>query len=461
MINLLKRITAPHSNNIDLARQEFILNIILVSFSVLSGTAFCINLINKYIQHLTTAETPYVTGIIFFFTIFLLVLSHKGWAKVGANIITLMFLFLGMYSAYHWGVDATAGILIIVLAIVIGGILIGTRYAFVITLVAGAALLVITELEANGTLVASTSWKNDGVHIADTFVTVIILSIIAVLSWLSNREIERSLARAINSENELKKQRDQLEIMVEERTRELQASQAEKLAQLYRFAEFGKSTTGLFHDLATPLTLISLNLNKLKHAEISQASVKGAQEAIHRALLGTKRMEQFMSAAKKQIQNQQVTKHFSLVTEIQQVIHLFEHRSNKQNISILFNPKTHPRMYGNPLKIHQIVSNLLSNAIDAYDTKNRDNKRIEVRLNTIDNQVILEVEDWGKGIKEDELPKIFDSLYTTKSYTLGTGIGLSICHDIVTKDLNGRIVVSSQYGKGTTFTVMFPLSENN
>jgi two-component system NtrC family sensor kinase len=68
------------------------------------------------------------------------------------------------------------------------------------------------------------------------------------------------------------------------------------------------------------------------------------------------------------------------------------------------------------------------------------------------------VEDTGCGIPKDHLVKIFDPFFTTKPEGKGTGLGLSICHGIVDK-LGGRISVSSEVGKGSTFVVTLPVNQ--
>ncbi|HEX9726603.1 MAG TPA: ATP-binding protein, partial [Vicinamibacteria bacterium] len=66
-----------------------------------------------------------------------------------------------------------------------------------------------------------------------------------------------------------------------------------------------------------------------------------------------------------------------------------------------------------------------------------------------------EIQDTGRGIPADQLPKIFDPGFTTKGVGVGTGLGLSICYKIM-QDHHGEIRVQSEVGKGSTFTVVFP-----
>lgn len=114
--------------------------------------------------------------------------------------------------------------------------------------------------------------------------------------------------------------------------------------------------------------------------------------------------------------------------------------------------------FGNPLKFHQIIANLISNAIDAYDGIPREEgrqNRVEVRLAQHSGIVRLEVQDWGQGIKPEILNKIFDPLFTTKDTDKGTGIGLTTTKHIVEKDFAGNVTVASKPGYGSTFIVEF------
>ena len=74
-----------------------------------------------------------------------------------------------------------------------------------------------------------------------------------------------------------------------------------------------------------------------------------------------------------------------------------------------------------------------------------------------DNHVYVQIKDTGIGIPKEALSRIFDPSYTTKSDGVGTGLGLSICYQIV-RDHHGEILVDSEVGRGTTFTVMLPMN---
>jgi len=155
-------------------------------------------------------------------------------------------------------------LLIYSLTIIMTGILLSTRAAFIMLLIISAYLFVITYIQINQVINIQTYWKRFDLGYIDSTIHVVTLSIITLISWLSNREIEKSLHRARTSEAALKKERDMLEVRVVQRTKELQKAQLDKMIHLYRFADFGRLASGLLHDLVSPLTTVALNLDHLQ-----------------------------------------------------------------------------------------------------------------------------------------------------------------------------------------------------
>ena len=104
-----------------------------------------------------------------------------------------------------------------------------------------------------------------------------------------------------------------------------------------------------------------------------------------------------------------------------------------------------------PGHLNQVFMNLLLNGVQAIQGEGN----IWIKTNLDKSWVIIKIRDDGKGIEEKELNKIFDPFYSTKPVGEGTGLGLSISYGIVEKH-NGSILVESEAGKGTTFTVKIP-----
>jgi signal transduction histidine kinase len=119
-------------------------------------------------------------------------------------------------------------------------------------------------------------------------------------------------------------------------------------------------------------------------------------------------------------------------------------------------PAESVEIVGVPGRLAQVVTNLVVNAIDANAPEGG---AIVLRLYRGPSGPELEISDSGCGIPAENLSRIFDPLFTTKPFGRGSGLGLTIVHDIVTSDLGGAVEVASRVGEGTTFTLRFPSVE--
>lgn len=106
-------------------------------------------------------------------------------------------------------------------------------------------------------------------------------------------------------------------------------------------------------------------------------------------------------------------------------------------------------------RLTQVLFNFMSNAI-----KNTAKGRITLRMEVNEKEIVLSVIDTGCGIPEDKLPHIFERFTKINDFVQGTGLGLTICKSIVEK-MNGRIDVKSEYGTGTTFSLVLPYERVN
>jgi signal transduction histidine kinase/FixJ family two-component response regulator len=106
--------------------------------------------------------------------------------------------------------------------------------------------------------------------------------------------------------------------------------------------------------------------------------------------------------------------------------------------------------------VHQLLTNLALNAIQA--SRSGDDVVLRVAPDASSGGVLLEVGDHGDGIPEEHLARIFDPFFTTKGPDQGTGLGLSVCHRLVS-DHGGTIEVRSRVGEGSTFAVRLPPGE--
>lgn len=111
-------------------------------------------------------------------------------------------------------------------------------------------------------------------------------------------------------------------------------------------------------------------------------------------------------------------------------------------------------------QLNQVLMHLLVNAIDAVERADDEapgaRRRITLRRQRRDDQIVIQVCDTGVGIAEQDLPNVFDPGFTTRGPGVGTGFGLSTCYRIMHKH-QGSIEISSALGQGTTATLRLPV----
>lgn len=105
-----------------------------------------------------------------------------------------------------------------------------------------------------------------------------------------------------------------------------------------------------------------------------------------------------------------------------------------------------------PLQLNQVFMNLLINASQSIE----DQGQMMIKTWMESEVIYITITDSGCGIEQDNIPKLFEPFSTTKEVGKGTGLGLSISYEIIKKH-NGKILVASEPGRGTTFTITLPV----
>ena len=215
------------------------------------------------------------------------------------------------------------------------------------------------------------------------------------------------------------------------------------------------------HDLRSPLTAIlgyseligrvgPLNDRQREFIQRVQASVQGITALIS-DLLDLGRIEAGLDARKELLDLRPLIRQ-----SLENLNNLIVAKGQKLEVEI--SPST-PLIWGNAVRIQQMITNLVSNAIK-YTPKGG---RLGVRSRQEDGQAVLQVWDQGVGIPPAEQPYIFDKFYRASNLPEdvgGTGLGLTIVKSIV-EDHQGRIWVESTPGQGTTFTIVLPAAETD
>lgn len=449
----IKGLILPRAIDEEAARRELIINIILL-FSIAGFLLInFIRLVDIFIYRQNGGLPLTATLLILFFLVFLFWLNRKGFLKTTSLLLLFTFSAPMLYSLLIWGTDLPAGLILAVLVIILAGILFGGRGILIAALTISLFLILVSWRQSQGWLPVENYWRDDPAQAADAIAHSILLLIIAGIAWLFCREINKSLKRARISERLLKEERDALEITVEKRTKEILTLEEEKIRQLYRFAEFGRLSSGIFHDLINPLSAVSLNLEQISVETDSRLA--NAKAYLSQALIATHRMEGLIAGIKKQISRETNVEIFSLNEEISQSLEILAYKARRSNVNLELKMSYELKLQGDALKFGQVVTNLLANAIEACEQS--EVKQVIVSLLDNKNEIIFQVEDSGAGIAKENLVKIFQPFFSTKqAQGQGLGIGLSLTREIVEKDFGGTISVANRLEGGAVFTINIP-----
>ncbi|MBU1196144.1 MAG: GHKL domain-containing protein [Proteobacteria bacterium] len=225
-----------------------------------------------------------------------------------------------------------------------------------------------------------------------------------------------------------------------------------------KMTSLGRVTAGIAHEIRNPLSGIYIYLKSLKKIYKNMGDVNSVLSIIDKVTLAAdkiesiiKRVMDFSRPASPHLIKTNINKNIDDVTKLTSV----SLRKNGIKFIKELSPDI-PDCWNEPLLIEQVVLNLITNAAEAM--KDFDGEKI-IRLKTCAKKdtVVICVEDSGPGIPLSSHSKIFDPFYTTK--TNSSGIGLSICHRIIT-DHGGSLRFNPDVPKGARFVIELPINKN-
>jgi two-component system, NtrC family, sensor kinase len=225
------------------------------------------------------------------------------------------------------------------------------------------------------------------------------------------------------------------------------------LAQSEKLAAVGQLAAGIAHEINNPLTVVLANSQLLlrslpKEDEDSRESVELIYKAGARAQYVVRNLLDF--ARKEQLDFVPT----DINETIERALEMLRHEMLERDVSVDFKSgKELPEIMLSPDHMQGVWLNIILNAMDATE---RGKGKVTVVTNKHADELWVTISDNGQGIPQESLSRIFEPFYTTKEPGRGTGLGLSVCHRII-KQHGGHILVDSEKGKGTIFTIVLPI----
>ncbi|MBT3182749.1 MAG: GHKL domain-containing protein [Deltaproteobacteria bacterium] len=256
----------------------------------------------------------------------------------------------------------------------------------------------------------------------------------------------------------------------------------EQLQQADKLASLGQLVSGIGHEINNPNQFIRGNVKIVKqslddilpiiddyykdHPDLKIARLKYDFFREHIMTLvddmsnGSERIKRIVESLKRFARKDEgeLIDNVDINNVIRESVRLVHNQVHKYADTTLNLEENILPFLGNMQKIEQVLINLIINASQAMFKDQRG--LIEISTNLNNDQVVIKVSDNGKGMNKRTQGQIFDPFFTTKRTTGGTGLGLSIVYRII-EEHGGTIVVSSEAGEGTEFTISIPVNDNN
>jgi len=321
---------------------------------------------------------------------------------------------------------------------------------------------------------------------------------VCIIRNITERKEADALLR--KQEEELRRHRDQLEELVQSRTEKLRQATREleeqqmQLIHAEKMASLGQMAAGVAHEINNPVSYVTSNLGRLDEyvasltpllqllgelldahekespgraeellarlrAQWEQGDVEfileDLPELIEESQVGTRRIKEIARSLRTFAREDSGKPELVDVNEELESTLRMVWNELKYKCEVKRDFGTLPRVSCHPTQLTQVFANLMVNAAHAIETRG------ELRLRTRQegSEVVVEIEDTGKGMAPETLKKLFTPFFTTKPRGQGTGLGLSISYGIIARH-QGRIDVKSEPGQGSTFTIRLPVAKS-
>jgi PAS domain S-box-containing protein len=240
-------------------------------------------------------------------------------------------------------------------------------------------------------------------------------------------------------------------------------SQEQLLIQQSKLASMGEMIANIAHQWRQPLSVISTLSTGIKlQKELSLSNEEDEKKSLDMINENAQYLSKTIDDFKNFFKKSELKKNTNTNNLFEKTLNLISPRLKSRDIEIIQNTESFELdIYES--EIIQVFINIINNSIDAFENINT-KKYIFIDTKVIDNNLIIGIKDTAGGIEDNIINRIFEPYFTTKNEKQGTGIGLYMCNEIITKHLYGTITASNiefnylnKNYLGSIFTIILPI----
>jgi len=361
-------------------------------------------------------------------------------------IVMALYTFVATATLLTWGLNTPVGILAVGFVVFLSGVMLGPKHIPWVVLFVVAILLAVQHVHGSGYIDPDNEALAKSSHYFDVLVYTTILSIFALISWLSSKQTEYSLERAKVAESKVRAEKENLLEKLEEQSVRLRETQLQEMVSLYKFAAIGQSTTATLHELSNLLSVLSLDIDDIGQQHRRSTAIVNSKD-------GIENINDLVRQARRQLHNNRNVEIFNAIPTIEQVLREIQPKFKLRGVEFQKHlpQRKSFQIIGDSLNVSHVLTILLNNALDACVSVS--NPKIIVKIQQEHNTLNIDVIDNGIGIATSQQASLFSPHQSTKPS--GLGIGLYITRHIIEHQLNGKITFISPI-IGAHFSIQLP-----
>ncbi len=323
----------------------------------------------------------------------------------------------------------------------------------------------------NGTLVGVTRMVTalrevDRQMVYITAATAMVCAVVLALVWITNYYFIRSILEPVSRVTETAKRiaAGSYGIQMEKKSDDEMGQLTDAINDMSMKIDQAEKTQSEFissvsHELRTPLTAINGWAETLYNGEVRNAEdvKKGMGIIVSEARRLTNMVEELLEFSRIEAGRFNLSvEPLDIAAELEDAVYTYREFFKRKGLELRYQPPDDllPTVTGDPARLRQVFCNLLDNA----DKHGGSGGRVDVSISQEGDDAVIRIRDYGPGIPEEELPHVKYKFYKGSSKARGSGIGLAVCEEIVTRH-GGSLELSNAEGGGCIAAIRLPLDE--